>query len=101
MGFVLVPGAGGEAWYWHLLVPKLQERGHEVIAVDLPAADDRAGLPEHAAAVVRAIGGRDPRRLVLVAQSLGGFTAPLVCQQVPVASLVLRQYGRLFCAAWV
>ena len=27
--------------------------------------------------------------MVIVAQSLGGFTAPLVCQQVPVALLVL------------
>jgi pimeloyl-ACP methyl ester carboxylesterase len=30
-----------------------------------------------------------PHRVVLVAQSLAGFTAPLVCQQVPVALVVL------------
>ena len=89
VSFVLVPGAGGDAWYWHLVVPKLQERGHEAIPVDLPAADDRAGLSEYAATVVRAIGGRDPRRVILVAQSLGGFTAPLVCKQLPIALLVL------------
>ncbi len=87
--FVLVPGAGGDAWYWLLVAPKLRERGHEAIPVDLPAKDDRAGLPEYAAAVVRAIGPRDPKCVVLVAQSLGGFTAPLVCEKVPVASLVL------------
>jgi hypothetical protein len=87
--FVLVPGAGGDAWYWHLVAPKLQERGYEAIPVDLPAADDRAGLPQYAAAVVRAIGDRDPKRVVVVAQSLGGFTAPLVCSEVPVALLVL------------
>jgi pimeloyl-ACP methyl ester carboxylesterase len=87
--FVLIPGAGGSAWYWHLVVPILERRGHEAIAVALPAADDAAGLPEYAAAVVRAIGDRDPRRVVLVAQSLAGFTAPLVCHQVPVAALVL------------
>ena len=89
VSFVLVPGAGGDAWYWHLVVPKLQERGHEAIPVDLPAADDRAGLSEYAATVVRAIGDRDPRRVILVAQSLGGFTAPLVCKQLPIALLVL------------
>src|SRR5215208_3343287 len=89
ISFVLVPGAGGDAWYWHLVAPKLQERGHEAIPVDLPAADDRAGLSEYAATVVRAIGGRDPRRVILVAQSLGGFTAPLVCKQLPIALLVL------------
>lgn len=89
VSFVLIPGAGGSAWYWHLLAPKLRQRTHEAIAVSLPAADDTAGLPEYAAAVVGAIGNREPHRVVLVAQSLAGFNAPLVCQQVPVASLVL------------
>ncbi len=87
--FILIPGAGGSAWYWHLVAPLLQQRGHEAVPVSLPAADDTAGLPEYAAAVVRAIGNRDPRQVVLVAQSMGGFTAPLVCQQVPVALMVL------------
>ena len=89
MTFILVPGAGGSAWYWHRVVPKLQQRGHEAVPVSLPAADDTAGLPEYTAAVVRAIGDRDPRRVVLVAQSLAGFIAPLVCKEVPVAVLVL------------
>lgn len=87
--FILIPGAGGSAWYWHLVVPRLEQRGHEAVPVSLPAADDAAGLPEYADAVVRAIGDREPQHLVIVAQSLGGFTAPLVCQQVPVALLVL------------
>jgi pimeloyl-ACP methyl ester carboxylesterase len=87
--FILIPGAGGSAWYWHLVAPKLQQRGHEAVPVSLPAADNTAGLSEYAAAVVRAIGNREPRRVVLVAQSLAGFTAPLVCKQVPVALLVL------------
>jgi pimeloyl-ACP methyl ester carboxylesterase len=87
--FILIPGAGGSAWYWHLVVPMLKQRGHEAIPVALPAADDAAGLPEYADAVVRAIGDRDPRRVILVAQSLAGFTAPLVCDRVPVARLVL------------
>jgi pimeloyl-ACP methyl ester carboxylesterase len=86
--FVLVPGAGGQAWYWHRLVPELRARGHEAIAVDLPAADDRAGIAEYVDIVVTAIGDRRTG-LVLVAQSLGGFTAPLVCQRVPVDGLVL------------
>jgi pimeloyl-ACP methyl ester carboxylesterase len=85
--FVLIPGAGGKAWYWHRLVPELRRRGHEAVAVDLPAADDSAGLDEYVAAVVDAMAGQpDP---VLVAQSLGGFTAPLVCEKVPVSLLVM------------
>jgi len=87
--FVLVPGAGGDAWYWHLVAPKLEEQGHEPIPVNLPAGDKRAGLLEYTAAVVGAMSGRDPKRIAVVAQSLGGFTAPLACENVPVALLVL------------
>jgi pimeloyl-ACP methyl ester carboxylesterase len=87
MVFVLIPGAGGNASYWQLLAPELRSRGHDVVAVDLPAADDRAGLREYAEAVVDAIGGRPGVRLV--AQSLGGLTAPLVCGRVPVDEIIL------------
>ena len=85
--FVLVPGAGGAAWYWHRIVPELRARGHEAVAVDLPGADESAGLPEYADAVAEAIGGRHD--VVLVAQSMGGFTAPVVCARIPVRLLVL------------
>lgn len=85
--YVLVPGAGGAAWYWHRLAPELLARGHDVVAVDLPADDDSAGLAEYADAVVKAVGDR--RELVVVAQSFGGFTAPLVCDRLPVDLLVL------------
>jgi len=84
--FVLIPGAGGTAWYWHRIVPLLRQAGHEAIAVDLPGDDPAAGLPEYTDLVASAIGGRHD--VVLVAQSLGGFTAPLVAAKVPVASLV-------------
>jgi hypothetical protein len=30
--FVLIPGAGGDSWDWHLLVRELEARGHEAIA---------------------------------------------------------------------
>src|SRR5262245_48386225 len=87
--FILIPGAGGSPWYWHRVAPKLQQRGHEAIPVALPAADNAARLPEYAAAVVRAIGDREPTRVILVAQSMAGFTAPLVCKEIAVAMLVL------------
>jgi pimeloyl-ACP methyl ester carboxylesterase len=85
--FVLIPGAGGEAWYWHRVVPLLREAGHEAIAVELPGDDETAMLPEYARLVVDAIGDRDD--VVLVAHSLGGFTAPLVAAEVPLRELVL------------
>ena len=85
--YVLIPGAGGEAWEWHRLTRELEGRGHEVVPVQLPAGDDSAGWDEYTDAVVEAIGGR--RDVVLVAQSLAGFTAPLVAERVPVDLIVL------------
>src|SRR5581483_4081817 len=70
--FVLVPGAGGMAWYWHRTVPLIRAAGHEPIAVDLPGDDPRAGLATYADIVIRSIAERSD--VVLVAQSLAGFT---------------------------
>jgi pimeloyl-ACP methyl ester carboxylesterase len=85
--FVFIHGAADSAWYWHLLEPELRDRGHEVVAMDLPCEDDSAGLTEYADTVIDAIGDRTD--LALVAQSFGGFTAPLVCERVPVDLMVL------------
>ena len=85
--FVLVPGAGGAAWYWSRVVPLLKRAGHEAVAVDLPGDDETAGLPEYVSLVAAALGAS--RDVVLVAQSLGAFTAPLVCSQAAVRELVL------------
>jgi pimeloyl-ACP methyl ester carboxylesterase len=94
--FVLIPGAGGTASYWHLVEPELRARGHRTIAVDLPAGDDNAGFAEYADVVVAAIDetapvgrGQTDESLVIVAQSMGAFTAPTVCERVPASLLVL------------
>lgn len=85
--YALVPGAGGAAWYWHQVVPLIEQAGHEAVAVDLPGDDPAEGLPEYAARVVAAVAGRDD--VVLVGQSMGGFTLPLVAAQRPVTAIVL------------
>jgi pimeloyl-ACP methyl ester carboxylesterase len=85
--YVLIHGAASDSWYWHRVVPELRARDHEVVAPDLPCDDDSAGLSDYADVVVDAIGNRTD--LVVVAQSLGGFTAPLVCDRVPVDLLVM------------
>lgn len=85
--FLLVPGAGGAASYWHRVVDELRRRGHEPVAVDLPAGDEECGLAEYADAIVAAVGHRD--RVILVAQSMGAFSAPLVCDRVAVELIVL------------
>ena len=85
--FVLVPGAGGQAWYWHRTAAELARRGHEAHAVELPADDEGAGLAAYADTVVSAGEGHGP--VVVVAQSMGGLTAPLVVGRLPVELLVL------------
>jgi hypothetical protein len=85
--YVLIPGAGGAAWYWHRVVPLLEAAGHTAISVDLPGDDPTAGLPAYTQCVIDAIG--DNHDVVLVAQSLGGFTAPHVASRVAVRALAL------------
>lgn len=85
--FVLVPGAGGSAWYWSRVVPLLRQAGHDAVAVDLPGDDENAGLSEYSRSVEEAIIGRND--VVLVAQSLGGFTAAMVAARTGVAEIVL------------
>jgi pimeloyl-ACP methyl ester carboxylesterase len=84
--YVLIPGAGGAASYWDRVVPLLREAGHEAVAVDLPGDDQAAGLAEYARLVTRAADGATG--VVLVAQSLGGFTAPLVAAKLDLSALV-------------
>ena len=84
--FVLIHGGGDVGWYWHLVERVLRQRGHDVVAPDLPCDDDTATLLDYADAVVEAVGER--RDLVVVGQSYGGFTAPLVAARLPVEVVV-------------
>src|SRR5260221_11088235 len=83
-GFVLIPGAGGTAWYWHRVVPLLREAGHEAIAVDLPGDDPAAGLSEYAHLVTSAIGARANGGLV--AQSPRPFPASTCAAKGPLGA---------------
>ncbi|HEU0212913.1 MAG TPA: alpha/beta hydrolase [Jiangellaceae bacterium] len=85
--FVLIHGAGDVGWYWHLVEAELRAHGHGVVAPDLPAGNEALGLNEYADTVVEAIGDR--KDLVVVAQSFGAFTAPLVADRLLTDVLVL------------
>jgi pimeloyl-ACP methyl ester carboxylesterase len=87
--FVFIHGAGSTGGDWRAVTPELRRRGHEVVAPDLPCDDESAGLAEYTDTVVAAIGDRTD--LVVVGHSFGGFTAPLVCDRVPVRLLVMLQ----------
>jgi pimeloyl-ACP methyl ester carboxylesterase len=82
---VMIPGAGGLGWYWHLVEAELGKQGYDAFAVDLPAADENKGLQAYADAVIAAVGDRS---VAIVAQSLGAFTAPLVWQRIPTRQVV-------------
>jgi pimeloyl-ACP methyl ester carboxylesterase len=83
--FVLIPGAGGHAAYWNRLIPELEIRGHRAIAFDIEENDPSMDLDGFAAVVEAAMG--DYADVILVAQSLGGFTAPMI--RKPIRMIVL------------
>ncbi len=85
--FVLVHGAGDGGWSWHLVAAELRRRGHDVVAPDLPADDDAAGLDRYTEVVVEAVGDRTD--LVVVGHSFGAFTAPLAAARLSADLLIL------------
>ena len=85
--FAFIHGAGDVGWYWHLVETELRRLGHDTVAPDLPVEDDTAGLAEYATAVVVAI--QDRPDVVVVAQSFGGYVAPIVAERVSARLIVL------------
>jgi pimeloyl-ACP methyl ester carboxylesterase len=85
--YVLIHGSGDVGWSWHLVTAELRGRGHEVVAPDLPGDDESATLTDYADAVIEAVGSR--KDLVVVGHSFGGFTAPLIADQLAAEQLVL------------
>jgi pimeloyl-ACP methyl ester carboxylesterase len=84
--FALVPGAGGNAGFWQLVEPLLRKAGYHGVAVSLPNWPG-ATFADHADAIVAA--AEPSTEITLVAQSMGAFSAPLVCDRLAVAELVL------------
>jgi pimeloyl-ACP methyl ester carboxylesterase len=86
--FILVPGAGGLGTpYWRHASKLFEGTGHRAIPVDLPGDDADAGLPEYAAMITDAVEScTDP---VVVAQSMGAFSAVMACDRTQVRGLVL------------
>jgi pimeloyl-ACP methyl ester carboxylesterase len=85
--FAFIHGAGDVGWYWHLVEAELRRGGHQTVAPDLPIEDDNAGLSRYADVVIDAIGDR--RDVVVVGQSFGGYTAPMVAERIGARLIVL------------
>ncbi len=92
--YVLIHGSGSSSWYRHLLVPELRERGHDVVAVDLPTDDDSAGLTEYVDAAVEAIGDRRDPQEDLAALFFHGFPREVLARGLRVASPRPRSSSR-------
>lgn len=86
--YVLIPGAGGSVWYWHRVAELLASAGVEPISVELPMDDDAADFFTYADIACRAV-AHSERPVVVVGQSMGAFTAPMVAARVPTSKLLL------------
>lgn len=89
--FALIHGGSSAGFYWDRVVPRLVDAGHTVVAPDLPAGDPAADFIAYADAVDAAL-EKVPgfaEDLVVVGQSMGGFTAPVVASRHSGARIVL------------
>jgi pimeloyl-ACP methyl ester carboxylesterase len=85
--FALVHGAQHGGWCWERLAPLLEERGHRVVAPDLPCDDPDAGIAQYAQVLIDVLDGVDDD-VVLVGHSLGSLTIPVVARRRPIQRLV-------------
>lgn len=86
---LLIPGAGGQSWYWHRVEPLLAP--HTVIAVDLPGDDSAVDLDGYREQALLALGsGSAAEDVVVVGQSMGAFTAALVADDLVRAGRSVR-----------
>ena len=95
--FGLVHGAWHGAWCWERLVPILEAKGLQTVAVDLPCEDPTADATRYAEVVDASLPRTDD--VVLVGHSLGGLTIPLVAARRPVRALAflcgaIPEFGR-------
>ncbi len=92
--FLLIHGAWQGAWCWREIAPRLEERGHQAIAIDLPGhGEDRSPpetvtLQDYVDRVNQAVNASKDRP-ILVGHSMGGLIG-LTAESVPdsIAALV-------------
>jgi pimeloyl-ACP methyl ester carboxylesterase len=85
--FGLVHGGFHGAWCWARLIPELEARGHDAIAMDLPVDDVDATLHDYVTAVVDAL-AQVEGPVILVGHSMAGLVIPHVARARSVARLV-------------
>ena len=89
--FALVAGGGHNAWCWERVVPALEQRGHQAVAVELPTGEPGLGLADFAGAVVDGVSSAkldSTGDIILVGHSLAGRYLPLAAGQIPGSRMV-------------
>ncbi len=88
--FCLIHGSSQNAQGWKLLIPELENRGHQVLTVSLPTSEPRASATRYADAIVEALdqADYDIRDVVLVAHSASGMFLPIVAARRPIQRMV-------------
>jgi pimeloyl-ACP methyl ester carboxylesterase len=107
--YVLVHGASHGAWCWDEVAARLRQRGHLVVAPDLPghgrrvAEARRASLAAYATAVVDAMAQAGVSRGILVGHSMGGVVIPGAAERAPgrVRHLVFLYPAEMAWARWM
>jgi pimeloyl-ACP methyl ester carboxylesterase len=92
--FILVHGGGHGGWCWDKLVPELRNRGHRVVAPDLPGMGaDRTPLEQVTLGgwgdFIASLARRSERPAVLVGHSRGGPVIGEAAERAPEAVLGL------------
>jgi pimeloyl-ACP methyl ester carboxylesterase len=88
--FCLIHGSSQNEQGWKLLIPELENRGHQVLTVTLPANEPRAGAMLYADAIVQALDKADCDigDAVLVAHSASGMFLPIAAARRPINHMV-------------
>jgi pimeloyl-ACP methyl ester carboxylesterase len=85
--FCLVHGAYQGAWCWERLIPELEARGHQAIAMDLPIDEPSTSLSNYTDVVIQSLQNVDDN-VILVGHSMAGMIIPLVAMQRPISKIV-------------
>ncbi len=86
--FVLIHGSWHSSWNWHRVIPILESKGHQVIAIDLPGMGrDKTPVSEvKMATTVQSIGNLIDRidgKVILVGHSKNGIMISQVAEYKP------------------
>jgi pimeloyl-ACP methyl ester carboxylesterase len=85
--FCLVHGSTQNASCWDLLIPKLEQRGHDTVRMNLPTNEPEASATRYADVIAEAIPA-DRGDTVVIAHSASGLFLPLVPRKRRIRRLV-------------